>query len=128
MLPDIKSDEILYTALTDAVEIAPYLKNRVNNGGLAIPEAIEQDRFFQQIGDICDKASYETMEVKRARYKLGSLQVLMTLASSNEHSGKQTFWWNVNRYANTEEIENFLMENKVMITGNPKKMCLKLFT
>ena len=57
VLPDIKSDEILYTALTDAVEIAPYLKNRVNNGGLAIPEAIEQDRFFQQIGDICDKAS-----------------------------------------------------------------------
>ena len=68
------------------------------------------------------------MKVKRARYKLGSLQVLMALAGSNEHSGKQTFWWNVNRYANTEEIEAFLMENNVMITGNPNKMCLKLFT
>ena len=97
------------------------------NAGFAFPKPISHDCIFKQFGDTCSKNSYDGMIVKRARYKLGYLQVLMALARSDEHLKEHTFWWNIGRYANTEEIENFLIKNNVEITGSPKKMLSTLY-
>ena len=109
------------------VDVASYLDYGSQNRGLAFPQSVSQICIWRQFGDVCSKTSYDGMIVKRARYKLGSLQVLMALASSNEHFKEQTFWWNIGRYANTEEIENFLMANNVKITGSPERMLLTLY-
>ena len=127
VLPSVTKEDILCTGLTDVVDVAAYLENGSQNAGFAFPKPISHDCVFKQFGDTCSKASYDGMIVKRARYKLGNLQVLMELANNNDSTKESTFWWNIGQYANTEEIEGFLMENNVQITGSPKKMLSALY-
>jgi len=127
VLPNVTSEDIVCTGLTDVVDVAVYLENGSQNAGFAFPKPISHDCIFKQLDDTCSKTCYDGMIVKRARYKLGCLQVLMALADSNDPTKESTFWWNIGQYANTEAIENFLMENNVRITGSPKKMLLTLY-
>ncbi|WP_411016175.1 hypothetical protein, partial [Salmonella sp. s51884] len=59
---------------------------------------------------------------KRARYKLGGLQLLVRLVDGKQSSNAFAFWWNVGSCADTEDVLNFLLDNRIEITGAPHKM------
>lgn len=123
ILPEVSSDDILCTGLTDVVE-SDHLPKELNRGFAAL-DKLSEEAVERQYRILC-KAQFQGMLVKRARYKLGSLQVLTSIL---DEQGRQvfTFWWNVGSYANTETILDFLLENNVEITGAPQRMLLRLF-
>ena len=127
VLPKITSQDVLCIALTDMIDVSDYVANSEQNERLAVLEPIDSELGIRQMEDLCRKALYDGMVVKRARYKCSDLQVLMSIIQ--EDSGSEiSFWWPVSHYANTEGILNYLWENNIQITGTPKKMFQRLFT
>ena len=123
ILPVITSHDIFCSTCTEPVVLNSYVEHSSQNKGLAVPYPLEKQQIARQL-NLLNETPQENMFIQRARYKHGQLQVLVSLPRvSNSYS----FWWNVSSYADTENIVNYLMENRVQITGAPHKMFEKLF-
>ena len=123
ILPVITSHDIFCSTCTEPIVLNSYVEHSSQNKGLAVPYPLEKQQIARQL-NLLNETPQENMFIQRARYKHGQLQVLVSLPRvSNSYS----FWWNVSSYADTENIVNYLMENRVQITGAPHKMFEKLF-
>ena len=60
---------------------------------------------------------------------MGALQVLISYRTPCFPSGFKShdFWWNVDNYANIEEVVNFLLQNGLRIQGAPGNLLKALF-
>ena len=122
VLPEVTRETVLCLSYTDPLCIQPYLEACEHNKGLAFPYPLKHDEYLKQF-NLLSKTPKGDLEILRARYKLGQLQVLLSL----DPEKKSTFWWNVGQYSDTHNIMNYLMENNIRMTGSPEKLHLALF-
>ncbi|KAJ8048712.1 hypothetical protein HOLleu_01137 [Holothuria leucospilota] len=90
VLPEVTRETVLCLSYTDPVCIQPYLEACEHNKGLAFPYLLKHEEYLKQF-KLLSKAPKGDLEILRARYKLGQLQVLLSL----DPGKKSSFWWNV---------------------------------
>ena len=68
----------------------------------------------------------KTMTMHRARFKTGSLQILVSFMkpqTDDKTTSEIRFWWNVDRYSDNETlIQQVLLQKLLPVCGSPRTM------
>ena len=130
-MPRFVSEQATYFGNTEPVNEHEYISLLTNNKGIAATHELTQDELKQQFNLMMTAPVDKTMTMHRARFKTGHLQILVSFLKPQLDGKTDTtvkFWWNVDRYPDSTELIEKILNNKLMpICGTPKKMLQKLF-
>ena len=112
----------------EPVDLSPYVMNMSQNKGLAAPSPLSGKQLEKQL-DLLLEAPSENVPVQlcRARFHAGNLEVLVSMEKAKENNSKYNYWWKVHRYPEAQSLlTEILVERKVPCTGTPHGFIKKL--
>ena len=126
-------EQILNSGQVDPIDINIY-KSVINvNQGIAVPRQLTKDELENQFKLIMNAPTDRTMTMHRARFKTGSLQILVSFMKpltedKSTSVSRYFYWWNVDRYPDSQAlIEQVLLQKFLPVCGSPRIMTQRLF-
>lgn len=131
-LPSVTAEQVSCLCQTDAADLTPHLDNVSENSGLAVPFVLNQRQLEQQLQLVMQAPSDGYMEIHRARFKAGNLQILTSVPIKNADTGTETspykFWLHIDKYPELATVgEQVLLDKKIPVCGTPKKILYRLY-
>ena len=97
---------------------------------VAAPFELHDDIINQQFTQLA-LSWHRHIVIKKARYHMGNLQILTTiemgLTTNKKSVQSYSFWWNAYQYADTANLIEFLLDNRITIIGRPEQLLEKLY-
>ena len=124
-MPQVTCKDIFAIYHVEPIDVSLCLKYVKPNHNLAATVPLSEQQVKLQFRKLAH-APCSTMEICRARFHRGNLQILLSMQfMGTEHPFK--FWWNAHQYSDTTDILELLLDARVPITGGPDKFVQQLF-
>lgn len=124
---EYNESEFCFTAQTNPVDLTHHELNMTANNGLACPTALSLEQQVKLLEKLQTSPMSEAVyTIVRARFRLGSLQLLLAMSSPK---GEIRFWWNPNGEENYQNLVTQILDTKkIKCTGTPEKFVGNLYS